>query len=333
LPHASGEIRGRWLDPAQNKLDKNCTSVQYSLVAVRKRGTSRGKAHRFGGDWTTSKLAILGEYLKGYTTALKKQPFQTEYVDAFAGTGYLALADDHQLINLMFPDLAADAPQALLDGSARIALKTTPRFDKYIFIESKAKRCRELEALKAEFPVLAPDIDVRRGDANVEIQALCARDWSSRRAVLFLDPYGTQVEWTTIEAVAATKAIDLWILFPLGIGVNRLLTRSGEIPKSWRRRLDLLLGTQEWYDAFYRVEHTPTLFDTQETKVVKATMETIGRYFNDRLAGIFAGVAPEPRVLLNSANCPLYLLCFAVGNVKGAPVALRIANHLLKTVA
>ena len=301
-------------------------------MATRRRGpASKGKAHRFGGDWTTSKLAILGEYLKGYTTALKNQPFRTGYIDAFAGTGYRALADD-AAVDLVFPDLAEDAPQALLDGSARIALKTEPRFDKYIFIEQKTGRCGALEALKTEFPLLAADIDVRRGDANAEIKELCSKDWSSRRAVLFLDPYGAQVEWTTIEAVAGTMAIDLWLLFPLGIGVNRLLTRSGEIPASWRRRLDLLLGTADWYDAFYKVEHAPTLFDTSETRVVKATTDTIGRYFNDRLGQVFAGVAPEPRVLLNSANCPLYLLCFAVGNPKGAPVALRIANHLLKTV-
>jgi three-Cys-motif partner protein len=316
-------------------LDRRCADVQYTVVAARKGPTSRGKAHRFGGDWTTSKLAILGDYMKGYTTALKSQPFRTAYVDAFAGTGYRTLASEGETTNVLFPDLAADAPQALLDGSARIALKTTPRFSKYIFIEQSAKRCRELEALKGEFPEVASDIDVRRGDANTEIRALCGKnkDWSNRRAVMFLDPYGTQVEWATIEAIASTKAIDLWILFPLGIGVNRLLTRSGEIPASWRRRLDVLLGTEEWYDAFYKVEHAPTLFDTQETRVVKATMETIGRYFNDRLSGIFAGVAPEPKILLNSANCPLYLLCFAVGNARGAPIALRIANHLLKTVS
>ena len=41
------------------------------------------------------------------------------------------------------------------------------------------------------------------------------------------------------------------------------------------------------------------------------------------------GDLEHPRVLRNSANCPLYLLCFAVGNEKGAPIALRIANHLL----
>ena len=46
-------------------------------------------------------------------------------------------------------------------------------------------------------------------NANLEIQNLCNKDWRSRRAVLFLDPYGMQVEWKTIEAIAATKAIDL----------------------------------------------------------------------------------------------------------------------------
>ena len=50
---------------------------------------------------------------------------------------------------------------------------------------------------------------------------------------------------------------------------------------------------------------------------------------NERLKAVFAAVAEQPRVLANSTNCPLYLLCFAAGNLKGAPIALRIANHLL----
>lgn len=33
-----------------------------------------------------------------------------------------------------------------------------------------------------------------------------------------------------------------------------------------------------------------------------------------------------------SRNCPLYLLCFAAGNAKGAPIAIRIADNLLKGV-
>jgi len=91
-------------------------------------------------------------------------------------------------------------------------------------------------------------------------------------------------------------------------------------------------GTEGWYDELYEVKATPTLFGTEEEHVVKAKTETIGRYFNERLKEIFAGVADPPGVLRNSANNPLYLLCFAAANERGAPTALRIAEHLLKEV-
>jgi len=299
-------------------------------------GKQRDSGHRFGGDWTTRKLDVLANYLKGYTTALKKAPFEKWYVDAFAGTGYRETRREDETgapsQNLLLPDLAEAEPQILLDGSARCALMTDPLFERYVFIERSAGRCAQLAALKTDFPDLANRIDIRQGDANEKIQALCSGDWRTRRAVLFLDPYGMQVEWATIEAIARTQAIDLWLLFPLGIGVNRLLTKSGEIPESWRRRLDLLLGTEDWYDEFYRVETTPTLFGDDQERVVKASTKTIGRYFNQRLESVFAGVAAQPGVLRNSRNNPLYLLCFAVGNARGKDIALRIANHLLKEV-
>ena len=306
----------------------------------RSRATAKGKAHSFGGNWTSTKLDVLAKYLAAYTTALKGKPsperaFRKAYIDAFAGTGYRTARRDRDENassgTLPFPDLAAADSQQLLDGSARLALKVEPRFDRYIFIERDAERCRELQALKAEFPDLASDIRVEQGEANAEIQKLCAKDWSSHRAVLFLDPYGMQVEWQTIEAIAKTKAIDLWLLFPLGIGVSRLLTRSGEIPNGWRTRLDKLLGTTDWYDEFYSVEHKADLFGNGEERVVKATNDTIARYFNDRLKTIFPGVA-EPGVLRNSSKNPLYLLCFAAGNERGAAIALKIAGHLLKEV-
>jgi three-Cys-motif partner protein len=272
--------------------------------------------------------------LSSYTTALKNTSFEKWYVDAFAGTGYRdARRQDEAgevFQTVLLPDLAEVEPQDLLDGSARRALLTEPRFERYLFIERSDQRCARLEALKREFPDVASRIGIHRGDASDQLQALCSGDWRSRRGVLFLDPYGMQVEWTTIEAIARTQAIDLWLLFPLGIGVNRLLPRSGQIPESWRRRLDLLLGTKEWHDEFYRVETTPTLFGDDHERVIKASTGTIGKYFNRRLQGIFEGVAAQPGVLRNSRSNPLYLLCFAVGNARGRDIALRIADHLLK---
>ena len=299
-----------------------------------------GKGHEFGGDWTTQKLDVLQKYMRAYTTALRdkpsvERPFRKAFIDAFAGTGYRNARrsdGESQSQELLFPDLAEKEPQDLLDGSARLALLTEPSFDHYIFVERSPARCAELEVLKSEFPDKADRIDIQQGDANDRIQSLCRKNWTSNRAVLFLDPYGMQVEWETIKAIASTKAIDMWLLFPLGMGVNRLLTRSGDIPDGWRHRLDLLLGSTSWYEEFYEVESTRTLFGDHRDHVVKATMETIGRYFNDRLKDVFAGVAEEPGVLRNSANNPLYLLCFAVGNQHGRPTALRIAESLLKKV-
>lgn len=295
---------------------------------------SSGKVHQFGGDWTQKKLDIVAKYLAAYTTALKKQSFVTAYVDAFAGTGYRANSaaeETHGEESLFFFDIAQPEAQQLLDGSARIALNTEPRFSKYIFIDRDPEHCAELEKLKADFPDKAADITVIEGDANAAIVKLCDEtDWRSFRAVMFIDPYGMQLEWATIDKIAATEAIDLWLLFPLGVGVNRLLTKSGVIPPGWRHRLDVLLGTTEWSKELYRVEKSLDLFGTEADHTVKASLEVIGRYFNDRLKTIFVGVAEEPAVLRNSKGSPLYLLCFAAGNEKGAAIALKIAEHILR---
>ena len=161
---------------------------------------------------------------------------------------------------LLLPDLAEEEPQALLDGSARLALKTAASIRPICLYRAQPRALRTTRTPEARVPRSRrryPDSPGRCKQRDSEARA---KDWSSHRAVLFLDPYGMQVDWTTIEAIARTKAIDLWVLFPLGIGVNRLLTKSGDIPDSWRRRLDLLLGTEDWYEEFYRSESTPTLF-------------------------------------------------------------------------
>ncbi|MEZ4232422.1 MAG: three-Cys-motif partner protein TcmP [Polyangiaceae bacterium] len=302
----------------------------------RRGASSKGKAHLFGGDWTNTKLEVIQKYLTAYTTALKSTPFKKAYIDAFAGTGYrtrAAAAEKGDSLEL--PDLAEDAPQELLDGSARLALKVKPGFDSYIFIERSVERCRELQKLKEEFPDLEGCITVQQGDANKALQELCAKNWRSRRAVVFLDPYGMEVEWKTVEAIARTKAIDLWLLFPFGIGLTRLLPNHGNVPEPWRRRLDEFLGTTDWYEEMYRTEPTVqgSLFaeEEPEERIVRATRDDVGKYFIRRLESVFHTVA-EPGVLRNSRGCPLYLLCFAAGNAKGATVALKIADHILKGI-
>jgi three-Cys-motif partner protein len=176
---------------------------------------------------------------------------------------------------------------------------------------------------------------VQAADANTFLQEWCREtDWNRNRAVVFLDPYGMQVDWSTMEAIAATEAIDLWILFPLGQAVNRLLTRN-DIPGGGQaQRLTRFFGTEDWKDAFYEeASDQPNMFDLlgEEAGYTKrANFDAIGRFFVERLEQIFVGVSKNPLPLPNSKGVPLFLLCFAASNPRGAEPALRIANHLLR---
>lgn len=282
----------------------------------------------FGGDWTADKLERVRKYLCAYTKIMHGKYFQYTYIDAFAGTGYCS-AKDCSSDELTLPEFAEPEIQGFLKGSARIALEVEPSFSRYVFIEKDPKNFIELKKLKEDYPSKYNKILLINKDANEYIQEQCRKDWQQHRAVLFLDPYGMQVDWATIEAVASTRAIDLWYLFPLGIGANRLLKRDGIISDSWRSKLNRLFGTEDWYDVFYENRKCFSLFGEQSTIAKTGTFDTIGQYFVGRLKTIFPGVVDKPLVLYNSHNNPLYLLSFAAANEKGAEIAVRIAGSIL----
>jgi three-Cys-motif partner protein len=177
---------------------------------------------------------------------------------------------------------------------------------------------------------LAERIVVRNGDANeILVEWATTSNWRSQRAVVFLDPYGMQVEWSTLEAIAGTMAIDLWLLFPLGQGVNRLLMHDSPPTGAWADRLTAIFGTDEWRSAFYQPTKQLRLFDDEPRYEKSASFDSIAQFFLQRLDSIFERVAPNPLVLMNSRNNPIFLLCFAAANKKGATTAVKIARDLL----
>lgn len=289
---------------------------------------SRGQ---FGGKWTLEKLDCLHRYLKSYMLVMKNQSFKTGYIDAFAGTGYTRFREKETTSDVLFQgDMAEPEAEQFRKGSARFALDVEPPFDSYIYIEKNLQRAQELEKLKAEYPAQREHIQIYTDDANERLSKLCGpgKNWASHRAVLFLDPYGMQVDWTTIERIASTQAIDLLLLFPLGMGVMRLLRNDAQITPQNADRLTRLFGTDEWRNRFYKAEPEQNLFGDDPGTIKVATFETITNFWLERLRTIFPHVAPKGRVLCNSCNSALYLLCFAAGNQKGGSVALRIINRI-----
>jgi three-Cys-motif partner protein len=289
------------------------------------------KQQPFGGKWTQEKLDRVRKYLHAYATIMNKQRFRFAYIDAFAGTGYRSLRASGPSSEYLFPEFADEETEKFLAGSARIALEVKPRFTKYIFIERDEARASELRTLRQQFDELASDIEIVNADANAYLQDRCLNyRWIKNRAVLFLDPYGMEVEWKTIEAIGKTEAIDLWLLFPLGVAVNRLLPRDGRINEAVKMKLDRFFGDEDWFQHFYSDEPEETLFGSERRKRKQVDFGGIAQYFVRRLQSAFAGVAENPLPLYNSKNNPLYLLCFAAANQKGAKTAIKIAQDILK---
>jgi three-Cys-motif partner protein len=276
------------------------------------------QTQKFGGDWTVEKLSILSDYLDFYLSALKNQKFGKIYIDAFAGSGKIETRDGTEQIT----------------GSIRLALQTKSKFDKYIFIEKDVEYATELRRIiDTEFSDLKPRVSIYNTDCNDKLIELCenADVWRKNRAVLFLDPYATEVKWTVLEAISKTQAIDLWYLFPFS-AAQRMLPNKGVV-ENWRNKLNDLFGDTEWETRFYKVDPQLTLFGENEKMIKEVNTVELAAYICERLKSIFPYVADDPRLLYNTKKSPLFLFCFAVANPnpKAYGLAKKVAeDHILK---
>ena len=206
--------------------------------------------HEFGGGWTEQKLQILDHYLAAYCKIFRANPrakhFDTIYVDAFAGTGLIQHRKKAGRGEELFAEFAESETVQFLRGSATRALQHP--FTRYIFIEKSQARIADLEKLKADSS-RKEQIAIRKGDANSKLISLVQSliGWKCR-AVVFLDPYGMQVDWETIRTLGATDGVDLWFLFPLGQAVMRLLQRKSE-PPEWQQAW-ISFGVHDWHSKF-----------------------------------------------------------------------------------
>ena len=285
---------------------------------------------KFGGAHTERKLQKLQAYLDAYTTALKNQNFQLIYFDAFAGTGDIPRSD---IEKSMF---AAEEYKPFIAGSADRALKLGTKFDEYIFVESSARKVERLSQLREAYPDLVERIAIVRGDANTQVERFCSkRNWRKCRAVVFLDPFGNQVDWETIVAIAKTEAIDLWYLFPAGLGVHRQIGRDGKVYFQHAPSLDRIFGTTNWKDAFIKEQSRSDLFgQTEKLSAKLATPDSITRFMIQRMREVFRGGVLDIWLPLGSKGVHMYSLLFAWANPSPkAKLAGKLAQAVLRSKA
>lgn len=264
--------------------------------------------------WSRDKLELLGKYLDAYATIMRAQRAERgwlhsfAYIDAFANEGAYQDPESRELVH----------------GSPLVAVQSDPPFDQYWFIERSEGRATRLAARLTE---AAPGQHVRvvQGDANLVLRGEVVsafRYENYTRALVFLDPYGFQVEWETVKALAETRAIDIFVNFPI-MAVNRLLNRDRAPEDSVLALFQRIMGSVDWIQDVYVTQ--PSLLEEVADRTERP------RFAADRLAEIYITnvkklfpYASDPVVMRNSQRAPLYALFLASHNQS----ARRIMNDI-----
>lgn len=273
--------------------------------------------NQFGGDWTKIKIEILVEYARAYLTIMgKRRFFKLLYFDGFAGSGFIVRGDPLEL------DVTVGAARRIIE------LETPRAFDEYYFVEIDIKKFQHLEInTKLAFP--DKTIYVVREDCNKKLVDLAnylrRPDNKDYRTLAYIDPCGMQVEWRSIECLRELP-IDMWVLVPTGLGVNRLLKKNGDISDAWLKKLERFLGLErsEITDHFYATAQTLFPEIIEKKKENNAIQKSAELYFS-RLQEVFKFVS-KPYELRNSTNSIMYHL-FLTSNNKAA---LKIGNDIVK---
>jgi three-Cys-motif partner protein len=252
------------------------------------------------GPWSEIKLEIIEKYGPAYTQAFagKGRSLKKFYIDGFSGAG----------LHL------SKATGARVEGSPARALKVAPPFDAFYFIDMNKDKTDYLRK-QCEG---RPNVTIFTGDCNEHL----TRDVLPKvqyerytRALCLLDPYGMHLNWEVIQQAGQSRAIDMFLNFPImDINRNAFTRNPDKATAESIERMNRFWGDDSWKQVAY-VESTQRSLFGDPPDLIKQDNETIAAAFRERLRKV-AGFAhvPEPLPMRNSNNAVLYYLFFAAAS-------------------
>ena len=280
--------------------------------------------NKFGGDWTENKIEILVEYAKAYLTIMNsfatKYSWKLLYFDGFAGSGVIHKEKNKKII---------------IGAATRILEINNPRsFDLYYFVEKEVDNAKELKE-RVDSLALSKEIHIVNTDCNEKIESLSrflsSRKGSQYKTLAYIDPCGMQLNWSSLKALEKLS-VDVWVLIPTGMGVNRLLKKDGNISGAWISKLEIFLGISkdEIIEYFYKEKTIKTLFGEEtSTNKEKKAIEKSAQLYQDRLKTLFKYVS-KPYILKNTTNSVMFHFLMATNNKNAVKIADEIVTKYNK---
>jgi three-Cys-motif partner protein len=260
------------------------------------------------GYWSELKLEIVEKYGAAYTSTFRNAPnLKKYYIDAFSGAGlHVSKRTKEQIA-----------------GSPARALKVTPPFDGYYFIDMDSKKTAYLQTLCEG----RSDVHIHTGDSNAHLikELLPTIQFKKRnRALCLLDPYGLHLDWEVMLQAGQSRAVDMFLNFPvMDMNRNAIWTTPERVPQDGIERMTRFWGDKSWKQAAYAESLQGDFFVASDLE--KQPNAAIVAAFRDRLNKI-AGFqfVPKPLPIKNSNNAVIYYLFFA----SPKPVAEKIIDAI-----
>jgi three-Cys-motif partner protein len=246
------------------------------------------------GAWSELKLEIIEKYGAAYTKAFAKtRNLKKYYIDGFSGAGIHV----------------SKRTKAKIEGSPARALKITPPFDGFYFIDLNADKTDYLRAICGD----RSDIHIHTGDCNEYLTSKLLPTIHYKkfnRALCLLDPYGLDLDWDVILQAGQSGAVDMFLNFPvMDMNRNAIWRDPAKAPAGGIDRMTKFWGDDSWRNAAYAEPRQRSFFGPE---LVKQGNEEITAAFQERLNKV-AGFSfvPKPLPMRNSRNAVVYYLFLA----------------------
>lgn len=256
------------------------------------------------GEWSVLKLDIVEKYGHAYTTAFNNRGARLKkfYIDGFSGAG----------VHLV------KKTRTQIEGSPARALRVTPPFDGFHFIDLDPAKANHLRNLCEG----RQDVEVHTEDANQCLKTLLPTIQYSdyKRALCLLDPYGLHLDWEIAQIAGQLGTIDMFLNFPImDMNRNTLLWKPELAEPDDVARMTRFWGDESWKQVAWMESKQPDMFRVTEPE--KQPNKVIAEAFRERLKKV-AGFAyvPEPLPMTNKKNVVLYYLFFAAKNPAAANI-------------
>lgn len=262
------------------------------------------------GEWSILKLDIIEQYGGAYTKAFNAsgRKLKKYYIDGFSGAGVHVDRRTRQNV----------------EGSPSRALKITPPFDGFYFIDLDRNKAAYLQKQCTG----RSDVHIVNDDANIYLRTLLPTIHYEKynRALCVLDPYGLHLDWEVIQLAGRSRAVDMFLNFPvMDMNRNAIWRTPERATPEGIERMNRFWGDVSWKQAAYAKSRQSDLFSEPEDE--KQPNSAIVAAFRDRLHKV-AGFdfVPEPMPMINSRNAVVYYLFFA----SSKPVAQDIIMDIFR---